>query len=230
MSVLELTSSHSLGENDESTPKFFFKPMNSGIGFDMGDRTNDVEIHNKSSLYLLGDIKPNEISILKRDKQNRSVSKRIIQEGTKYQLIELSVANNALAVNTQFDGNSDICWITNSSTTQTHQFELIPPTKMNQRLLVYHNYTGVNTDANSNYRINFGVVARCVEGVFEYTSSTAGTAGGSKIVNTQTSIITGNNKYVKLQNKRSISFIGMKNPSTDALFWIVEDNGSKILN
>ena len=198
------------------------------ISYDFGTRSGTVIIHNTSTQHMLGDIKSDEVAQF--TKRNGYWFKTILIEGTKYQVITLAVANNAVAVNTQYDDESDIIWINNTSTNQEHQFELRPPTKMNQKLLVYHNYTGGNSDTNSNFRVNFGIVARCVEGVFDYTSTTAGTVGSSKIVNTQLAPITGNNKYVNIQRKRFISFIGMKHPITNVLFWIVEDSVGKKLN
>jgi|TARA_R110002073_G_scaffold238382_1_gene399375 hypothetical protein len=199
------------------------------ISYDFGTRNGTVIIHNTSTQHMLGDIKSGEVSQF--TKSNGYWFKNILIEGYKYQVITLTVANNAVAVNTQYDDDSNIVWINNTSTNQQHQFELRPPTKMNQKLLVYHNYTGTNADAISNTRVNFGIVERCVEGVFNYASTSDGTAGAStKIVNTLTTALNANNKYVNIQGQRFISFIGMKNPISNVLFWIVEDSTSRSLN
>ena len=137
---------------------------------------------------------------------------------------------NGGAVNTKYDGDSDIVWVNNTSTLATHQVEMIPPKRMNQKMIVFHNYTGGSSELNSGVRVNFGVTARCVEGIFHYHSSSGGTVAGSNITNTLTSAMTANNKYIILLKNRYITFIGMKNPLTDELFWIVEDSVGKKLN
>jgi len=224
----QITTSVSLEAFNESQIKFSYKPMNTGINFSMGKRNSPVEIENTSSQFLLGDMKPNEISLFSRI--NGRMVKEIKREGTQYQIVTLTVADNGGAVNTKYDGDSDIVWVNNTSTLATHQVEMIPPKRMNQKMIVFHNYTGGSSELNSGVRVNFGVTARCVEGIFHYHSSSGGTVAGSNITNTLTSAMTANNKYIILLKKRYITFIGMKNPLTDELFWIVEDSVGKKLN
>ncbi len=207
---------------DNTTENFLRYNVNpqSNLSFDFGTRNGKVIIHNISSQYMLGDIKPNEIAEF--TKKNGTITKTILQQGTKYQIITFTnPANNAVQVLTKYDGNSDIIWVNDASTNGTHQTELIPPTKMGQVLEIYHN--------GGQGRVNFGITTRCVEGVFYYQSTTTGHSGtaSSKRADIRSTAITGNNKYVILINKGYMKFRAMKNPVDGTLFWIVEDGTSQ---
>tara|TARA_Y100000401_G_C8305891_1_gene216907 strand:- start:808 stop:1329 length:522 start_codon:yes stop_codon:yes gene_type:complete len=168
---------------------------------------------------MLGNIKPNEIAEF--SKNNGTWTKTILQQGTKYQIITLTASDNGAQVSTKYDGVSDIIWVNNTSTRTDHQTELIPPTKMEQTLELYHN-------GKVGY-VNFGITTRCVEGVFYYQSTTTGHSGtaNSKRTDIRSTAITGNNKYVILIDKGYMKFKAMKNPVDGTLFWIVEDGTSQ---
>ncbi len=243
MSETQLTGNYHLKPNNETELRFRFKPMNEGINFSMGDRMNDVEIENTSSLYMLGNIKPQEKCILSRG-DNGIVKKIIKREGNitaLYTYTNVGAYNDAkLTVDLTYskDKIPQIIVIKNSSTRTDHTWKInFRPEVSNQELLIH--CAGFMAGTPAKIRINFGTGGAKVLGMIAYsaTASTGDQSTGTAHTHTTSDgtdkfvlyedVEIGTNKYIEMSPNTSLLLRGIKKPNsdaTDAYFWTIVNN------
>jgi hypothetical protein len=233
------STNFTLDNTTENFNKYEITPTTSGLTYDFGTRRGKVIIHNKSYRYMLGDIKPDEISLFER--LGNSWNKIILTQGNKIQYH--SYTNTAPYNDAQLTAYlespaPDVWWIKNGSDRTDHVFVIdVRPTRQGQELMIH-----MSNPANAHdVRINFGTGTAKVNGLIVYSSldDTGGASGGGDptahthesgdgnlfVLMEETEI--GINEYVQMSPNTTLKLTGMKKPATTgtvSYYWTINHN------